>query len=212
MSKELKAVRETFVTNRNAVASGHDRWLEIDDETRDDSEGLPKLRGYAAVYDQPSEPLPWTEVVKPGAFDRSLARGDDVRALIDHKSDLLIGRRSSKTLRMESDAKGLKVIITPPNNTNGRNIVESVRRGDIDGMSFGFITRTDNWHYVDGEEVRELIDVDLFDVSVVTWPAYTGSEVDTRSHDAWVKQRKSSQQIRDTLQRLRIAQLQLVDD
>ena len=164
-----------------------DHGLQLEVEERDDENGMPRIVGYAAVYDQLSDPLPFREVIKPGAFDRTLAEGADVRALIDHDAGRVIGRSKSTTLTMESDARGLKVRIDPPNNTQGRALVESIRRGDLDGMSFGFMTRSDQWRVDDGEEIRELLDVDLFDVSVVAFPAYPQTEAGLRSRAAWRK-------------------------
>tara|TARA_Y100000310_G_scaffold201380_1_gene201457 strand:- start:3 stop:728 length:726 start_codon:yes stop_codon:yes gene_type:complete len=176
----------------NAMKSDHEtravRGLKLSMENRDAEGDLPTITGYAAVYGKPSVPLPFREVIRAGAFDRNLEDGQDVRALIDHDPGRIIGRSKPGTLKMTSDDHGLKVAIDPPNTAEGRGVVESIRRGDLDGMSFGFRTVTDEWRMEDGEEVRDLIDVDLFDVSVVAFPAYPDTSVGARSLERWRQQ------------------------
>lgn len=141
---------------------------------------LPKIRGYAAVFNVLSEPIfGFRERILPGAFKKSLK--NDVRALVDHDSSQIIGRTKPKTLTLREDDKGLYVEITPPDTTLGRDTVESIKRGDLDQMSFGFRTIEDVWKTEGGNPVRELIEVDLFDVSVVAFPAYPQTSVDVRS-------------------------------
>ena len=82
---------------------------------------------------------------------------------------------------MKEDEVGLLVEIDPPNTTIGRDVVESIRRGDLDSMSFGFVVDEEEWSRDDVGEVRTLNSVSLFDVSVVTWPAYPDTEVAVRS-------------------------------
>ncbi len=141
-----------------------------------------KIVGYAAVFNKLSEEL-WgfREKIAPGAFTNTLKNGDDVRALIDHDPSRVLGRNLSGTLKLEQNTKGLKVTIKPADTQAGRDILVSLERGDIDGMSFGFHTVTDKWETIDGEEVRTLEEVKLFDVSVVTYPAYPDTSVAVRS-------------------------------
>lgn len=144
--------------------------------------GKPKITGYAAVFNSPSEDLGgFIEIIEAGAFTGSLDAGADVRALVGHDATQVIGRNKSGTLRVFEDHHGLRVEIDPPNTSAGRDIVESVRRGDIDSMSFGFIATNDRWEYDDGQEVRYLEEVELLEVSVVAWPAYQSTEVAVRS-------------------------------
>jgi uncharacterized protein len=146
----------------------------------------PRIVGYAAVFDSLSEDLGgFRERVRVGAFTRSLRDGADVRALIDHKPSEILGRTKAHTLTLRPTARGLLAYIDPPNTTRARDLMESIRRGDIDGMSFGFKTVGDEWHTEDGVEIRDLCDVDLFDVSVVTFPAYPSTEVGLRSLAAY---------------------------
>ena len=144
--------------------------------------GKELIRGYAAVFNQLSENLGgFREQIRHGAFRSSLSQGRDVRALIDHDSSKIIGRSKSGTLTMREDPHGLYVEIDPPDTTVGRDVVESLRRGDLDQMSFAFRCLTDDWSKRDGENIREVRDLELHDVSVVTFPAYPQTSVSVRS-------------------------------
>tara|TARA_Y100000310_G_scaffold260344_1_gene269228 strand:- start:2339 stop:2923 length:585 start_codon:yes stop_codon:yes gene_type:complete len=168
--------------------------------------GKPKISGYAAVFNSRSEDLGgFVEVIKPGAFARTLTDGADVRALVGHDSNQVIGRNKAGTLDVFEDDHGLKVEIDPPDTTAGRDIVESVRRGDIDSMSFGFIVETDSWNTEDGQEVRTLEDVELLEVSVVAWPAYQDTEVAVRSMELAKRETEAvSEKVDDSDLRLRL--------
>src|SRR5262249_16187460 len=124
-------------------------------ELRQEANGaLPKIRGYAAVFNVLSEPLfGFRERILPGAFKGSLK--NDVRALVDHDPGKIIGRSKANTLTLREEKKGLYVEITPPDTSLGRDTVESIRRGDLDQMSFGFRTIEDSWKTEEGETVRE---------------------------------------------------------
>jgi Escherichia/Staphylococcus phage prohead protease len=147
-------------------------------ELRQESGEPLKIRGYAAVFNVLSEGLWFRERILPGAFKNSLK--NDVRALVGHDSTKLLGR-TPKTLDIREDEKGLYVEIQPPDTSLGHDTVESIRRGDMDQMSIGFYTTTDQWKTENKEEVRELVDVDLFDVSVVAFPAYKQTSASVRS-------------------------------
>lgn len=148
-------------------------------ELRKGSRGQSTLRGYAAVFNSESEDFGgWRERIAPGAFAKDLAAGKDIRALIDHDSARVIGR-TPKTLRLAEDEKGLRVEIDLPDTTQARDLRASVERGDIDGMSFGFKVRKDRWE--EGGAVRVLIDVELFEISVVAFPAYRAAKAGLRS-------------------------------
>lgn len=138
-----------------------------------------KIRGYAAVFNEFSEGLWFRERILPGAFKNSLQ--NDVRALVGHDSKQILGRTKSKTLTLKEDQKGLYVEIQPPDTQLGHDTVESIKRGDLDQMSFGFYPVTDREVIENEEKVRELIEVDLFDVSVVAFPAYKQTSAFVRS-------------------------------
>jgi len=140
------------------------------------------LEGYAAVFNTLSKDLGgFKEIIADKAFSRTLKAGADVRALVDHDPSKILGRSKAGTLTLREDDHGLKVSIKPPDTTVGRDIVESTRRGDVDQMSFAFSVVSDTWETIDGEEVRTITDVDLHDVSIVTYPAYTDTAVAVRS-------------------------------
>lgn len=142
------------------------------------------LTGYAAVFDKWSENLGgFREIIRKGAFKNSLEEGADVRALVGHDTARIIGRASAQTLSIEEDDTGLRVEIDLPNTTEGRDLAESVRRGDIDGMSFGFNVTSDRWTFSDDGEPdeRELLGIELFEVSAVTFPAYPDTTLAKRS-------------------------------
>jgi len=140
-----------------------------------------KIVGYAAVFNSKSEDLGFREIVMPGAFDRSMREAHDVRALVNHDSNLILGRTKSGTLKLSVDERGLKAEIDPPDTQSARDALASIKRGDMDGMSFAFRTLTDDWRMEDGELVRELRDLELVDVSVVAFPAYAATSVSARA-------------------------------
>lgn len=144
-----------------------------------------KIVGYAAKYDLSSEDLGgFREFIRPGAFQRSLDSNPDVRALIDHNPSLILGRTVSGTLRLETDATGLRVVIDPPDTQYAADLMAVMARGDVSQMSFAFTTTEDSWDLVDGQRVRSLLAVELHDVSVVTYPAYPDTSVAVRSLQA----------------------------
>lgn len=144
-----------------------------------------KISGYAAVFEQPTQiggsRWGWKEVIKAGAFSRALRESQDVRALVGHDTNQIIGRVTAGTLVLREDVKGLAYDVSVPDTQVGRDLIVSVTRGDITGSSFGFRTKTDNWRTINGEDVRELIDLDLIEVSPVAFPAYEGTSVQVRA-------------------------------
>jgi len=150
-------------------------------EVRAEGEGN-TLVGYAAVFDSPSEPMPFIEYVKRGAFSKTLNDGADVRLLIDHEG-VPLARSKSGTLALEEDERGLRVEAElDPTNPDAARIISAMKRGDLNQMSFAFRTIKDNWS--DDRSVRELREVQLFDVSVVTFPAYEETVAELRSAQA----------------------------
>lgn len=147
-----------------------------------------KISGHAAKFDVLSEDLGgFRERIVPGAFAKTL-QSSDIRALFNHDSNIVLGRNGAGTLRLSEDSAGLAIEIDAPDTQLVRDMVLSpMRRGDITQMSFGFITRDDKWSKVDGNWVRSLLEVDLFDVSPVTFPGYPQTDVAVRSMDAAVK-------------------------
>ncbi|PNK40031.1 HK97 family phage prohead protease, partial [Bacillus thuringiensis] len=117
------------------------------------------------------------EVIEPGAFARSLSENSDIRALFNHNWDNVLGRTKSGTLRLEEDEKGLKFEIELPNTSVGRDLAESMSRGDINQCSFGFWITEENWDYSVEPALRTIKEVELYEISVVSIPAYDDTEV-----------------------------------
>lgn len=149
-----------------------------------ESDGGTCIEGHAAVFDSWSETLggifPFKEKVRKGAFAESIGR-DDIRALFNHDPNYVLGRNRAGTLELVEDDVGLRVRITPPDTSWARDIATSIRRGDISQMSIGFVVEDDEWSSKDGIDTRELKKVRLFDVSPVTFPAYTATDVGVRA-------------------------------
>lgn len=142
-----------------------------------------QIEGYAAVFNELSVPL-WgfREKIRPGAFAKTLQEAD-VRALLNHDSNYVLGRNKARTLELSEDETGLAVVIEPPATTWASDLAVSMRRGDINQMSFGFETVRDSWREDEtGTTIRELVEVRLFDVSVVTYPAYPQTTVAVRQN------------------------------
>jgi HK97 family phage prohead protease len=130
--------------------------------------------GYASVFNQPSQPLPFIEYVKPGAFKRSLQSRNRMMLLWNHDTSNPLASTRNGSLQLTEDNIGLRVTATLPDTTLGRDITELVRTGVIDSMSFGFSVKKDSWSN-DGQ-TRYLEDVTLYEVSLVSSPAYTSTE------------------------------------
>lgn len=139
------------------------------------------LEGYAAVFASPYSLGRFDEVIQPGAFSRAISEGQDVRALIDHDPARIIGRTKNNTLEMREDSRGLHTRINLPDTQEARDLSTLIERGDLDAMSFGFTVQSDRWEKKEGRKVRYIEDVDLFDVSVVAYPANPDTSVALRS-------------------------------
>lgn len=145
-------------------------------EIRADGDGR-TFTGYAAVFNADSEPMGgFTERIAPGAFRRSLtSHGWDIKLLANHDAGRVLGSTRAKTLRLTEDDRGLYVEATLPDNTDGRDIAESIRRGDIDSMSFGFSAQPGGETWSKDGAIRTLTDIKLYEVSIVAWPAYSST-------------------------------------
>jgi uncharacterized protein len=183
--------------------------VRLERRSADDSKEI--IVGHASVYDQwttlyEGRYWVWREIVRPGAYRNALAEKQDVRGLWNHDANYVLGRTKSGTVELSDDGTGLLSRIDWPDTQTIRDlVVEPIRRGDVTGMSFAFsvrrsekVTRTelpDGTEVIDagGERItlreengrrieeRELLDLDLFDVSPVTYPAYEGTDVGLRS-------------------------------
>ena len=115
------------------------------------------------------------EVIKPGAFSRALSNSD-VRCLFDHDWGKVLGRTRSGTLKLEEDDKGLRFEVELPNTTVANDLIQSMSRGDINQCSFGFIPTEETWDYNTDPVLRTVNEVELFEVSIVSLPAYEDTE------------------------------------
>lgn len=148
-----------------------------------------KIRGYAIRFAALSQDLGgFKEMIAPEAVDRTLNEALDVRALVDHDTAKVLGRTRSGTLRLRKDATGLRIEIEPDEEISyARDILRSVARGDVSGMSFGFRAIEDEWNYDGALPIRTVTDMRVSEVSIVTFPAYqqTNVEVAQRSLRAY---------------------------
>lgn len=143
--------------------------------------------GYAAIFNVLSEDMGgFREEIAPGAFTETLRRGDDVRALIEHQGGLLtLGRTSAGSLRLQEDPAGLQAEIDIPPTSAGLDLHILIERGALNQMSFAFRVRKQQWSRIRGQDVRTLIAVDLFEVSVVAMPAYEDATIALRALTQW---------------------------
>lgn len=160
------------------------RAIRTDFATREADDGLLIIEGYFAVFNSIYEIAPgMTESIAPGAFSNTLA--NDIRALINHDTTLVIGRNKAHTLDLKEDERGLwGSIIINPKDSDAVNGYERVNRGDVDQCSFGFQIRSEDTDIrEDGSVHWTITDVDLYEVSICTFPAYDATQVTARSHD-----------------------------
>jgi HK97 family phage prohead protease len=147
------------------------------------SDGM-SFTGYAAVFNSPSEPLPFTEVIKEGAFKRSLKSRNEIKLFMNHNTDVVLGSTRAGTLKLTEDSRGLLAQAELPDTSAGRDLSVLMKRGDVSSMSFGFSVppKGDAWSS-DGA-TRELHQVRLHEVSIVTgFPAYEATTASVRSLD-----------------------------
>ena len=164
------------------------RMLPMRELRVNESESGNYIEGHAAVFDSWSETLggifPFKEIVRKGAFNESIGK-DDIRALFNHDPNYVLGRNRAGTLELVEDEVGLRVRISPPDTSWARDLQASIRRGDITQMSIGFIVEEDKWSTENGMDTREIRKVQLFDVSPVTFPAYTATDVGVRAMEEY---------------------------
>lgn len=149
-------------------------------EIRADDDGI-KVSGYAAVFNQEADIAGmFREVIAPGAFSEAIGR-DDVVFLVNHEG-LPLARTRSGTLTLREDEKGLYMETSlDPEDPDTKSIVGKMRRGDLDKMSFAFLPEKQEWDDTQEPPLRTITQVALYDVSIVTTPAYDGTEIGLRS-------------------------------
>ena len=180
--------------NRASVSQESEQMAKIEKRTNEvqfelraveNGDGM-TFTGYAAVFNSPSEPLPFIERIAPGAFKRSLKARNDIKLLWNHDTGSVLGSTRAGTLKLEEDNYGLRVTAMLPETTLGKDVRTLVQRGDVSAMSFGFSVPAngDTWNS-DGTE-RTLRSVRIHEVSIVAFPAYsqTAGTAAVRSYDA----------------------------
>ena len=136
------------------------------------------IEGFAAVFGRLSENLGgYREKIRPGAFQNSI-KSNDIVGLYNHDHGNVLGRTAAGTMRLRETEVGLETVIDLPATQLGRDTYELVRRGDLSGMSFGFHVVQEAWN---STSERELIEIDLMEVSVVAFPAYKQTTIEARS-------------------------------
>jgi HK97 family phage prohead protease len=183
--------------NRASISQESEQMAKIEKRTNEvqfelraveNGDGM-TFTGYAAVFNSPSEPLPFIERIAPGAFKRSLKARNDIKLLFNHDTGAVLGSTRAGTLKLEEDSYGLRVTASLPPTTLGNDVKVLVQRGDISAMSFGFSVPAngDSWN-TDGTE-RTLKSVRIHEVSIVAFPAYsqTAGTAAVRSFDGVAK-------------------------
>lgn len=178
---------ETLEKKSNISNYSDERFVRTrpsDFKTRDEDNN-PIIEGYFAVFGCNYEL--WegaSESIAPTAFDNSIS--GDIRALINHDTTLVIGRTTNGTLELKVDSRGLwgRIKINPKDQ-DAMNIHARVERGDVTQCSFGFLIRSEDTEYrEDGSIHWTLTDVELFEVSCCTFPAYEETSISARKKDA----------------------------
>ena len=156
----------------------------------------PVIEGYGAPFNSVTTIHSFfgsfTESIAPGAFTRSLKEFPDVRALVDHDTARIIGRTKAGSMELREDDSGLFVTVYPPPTQDGKDITENVRNGNIDGMSIGFMPFPGGvkWEESSEGEHRTILEARLFEVSIVTFPAYEETTAAVRSQFQRVKEER----------------------
>jgi HK97 family phage prohead protease len=168
------------------------RIAATDIEFREADDGY-TFAGYAAVFNSETNLGPFREQVAPTAFNKTIRDGADVRFLVNHDG-LPFARTKSGTLSLDTDERGLRVEARlDPKNPEVQALASAMRRGDLDQMSFGFQTVQDEWDDSAEPSLRTLKEVRLFDVSVVTYPAYEDTTAELRSQAEQVWDQRSTE-------------------
>jgi hypothetical protein len=142
-------------------------------------DGRKEVSGYFIVFNSRSLDLGgWVEICSPQMLTRTLRENGDIIALRDHRSELLLGRTTADTLQLNVDSKGLAFRLILPSTAIGDDTAENVRLRNLTGCSFGFNTRSDSWaEDASGTLVRTLLDIDLAECSITSFPAYQATSV-----------------------------------
>lgn len=181
------------------------RALNADDEVEKQSK---VVGGYVVKYNMYSETMTdhwgdkFIEVISENAFIKSLETKSQ-KALWNHNTDLVLGSVKSGTLTLFNDNVGLRCEINLPDTQAGEDAFESIKRGDVDGMSFGFRCINNNWDIVeiDGEEVykRTILEAELIEISPTVFVAYPDSQISCRSLESFKTERLDKEKLKEKL-------------
>jgi HK97 family phage prohead protease len=199
VAHRIKAQLEGGVVEGRSKSEPEQRVNVADFEVRETGDGM-TFTGYAAVFNSDSQPLPFIERIAPGAFKRSLQSRNEVKLLWNHDSGEPLASVRGGTLKLVEDARGLKVEATLANTTRGRDVSELIRSKVIDSMSFGFSVIKDSWS--NNGDTRTLEAVRLFEVSIVSSPAYEGTAGTVAVRSAVAESGIDADQLADALMRL----------
>jgi uncharacterized protein len=174
-------------------------------EVREAENGTRTISGYVVKWEMKSHPMGYwrrfKEQFKKGAFADSLTQ-DDQRALWSHDTSQVLGRTKNGTLRLFEDEVGLRFELDLPNTTLGNDAYETIKRGDVDGVSFGFQMQKEEWDESDPDNIiRSITKAKLLEISPVAFPYYPDSQVSARSHDPYKEfvEEREQQELRKRL-------------
>lgn len=185
---------------RRAITGGELRMVQ-------GTEGIGTASGYAVLWNNRTDIGDWwTEQFAPGCFTASLGERDVV-ALHSHDDARPVGRRSRGTLRLTADQRGLAFENDLPDTTDGRDLKVQLERGDIEGMSFRFIARKQEWDETLDPPLRTIIEADLIEITYTAFPAYPDTEAGMRSLEQARGERRQHNKS-GALARLRMKQAQ----
>jgi len=159
----------------------------------EDDVKLRTIVGHAAIFNRDADIGGWfAESVAPGAFKRAIAE-DDVRSLFNHEPSYILGRNRAGTLKLSEDDEGLLSTTYPPDTSYARDLLVSIERGDVSQMSFAFRVLREEWDETGDTLKRKILEVELFDVSPVTYPAYVQTDVGLRAVPREIVERRGLQ-------------------
>jgi len=172
-NQRLAACNTAWKDSRSMKFTKEIRAFVTDFEVRFDSEKRPIIEGYPAVFDSLSADLGgFREKIAPGAFSSALK--GDTYLFWNHNPDIVLGRKQAGTLKLTEDKRGLKIEAKPPE--WAKSYIETLQRGDVTSMSFGFIAEADEWDHK--KNIRTLTKIaELPEVSIVPFPAYSATDV-----------------------------------
>jgi hypothetical protein len=185
----VNSPKTVVLTQRGELAEMEERAVAVELRVMRE-EGKPAMiEGHAAVFDAWSVDLGgFRERLRAGAFGEALLKSD-ARGLFNHDPNYVLGRQSARTLELWEDEQGLGFRVIPPETSWARDLLVSVERGDIREGSFSFIVGEDSWQIVGEELRREVLSVrDLYDVSIVTYPAYPQTSAQVRARVREIRQ------------------------